>query len=582
MIEAGSVAAGSAEAEEDDMVIGLIDLMHEPEITLWKDRRAWNAQRFDRDKQIEGRKLEVKQLYKFDAVEDTEIEPGDKVRDMIWVEEMRGELVRCRLCVRDFNVEKRLDIFSGTPDSFFVRVQLVRASSDRTYALLIVDISVAFMHANILENIKVKVPPDVQSKTGFWKLKKAVNGTRGASQAWTEHSAAVMQEWGGERNDYNGSIFRIGDCDVEQHGDDFVAEGPREEILIMQKNFEESFLCKYNYLVSMHPEDKKEGHFLHRKITVDEDGYHEELDKKYVEDFIKHCGVEDGRSLATPGVKTKPDETSSALNSMDHSFYRQGGGIAQYIVDRRPDISFATKEVLRKAATPTKQSLGQLTHMAKYIKGVPRVVQDFPWRDGMPSDLHISVDSDWAGEVGTRRSTGGGDAQLGGCMLKCWCNQQEVVSLSSGEAETRGIVRGMIEGLYIANMLKQQGHELNLILHTDSAAALGHTMRLGCGKRMRHLEAADLWIQQVVRSKKASICKINGKENTADLFTKYLSRDEIVRNMSKLGFRMFNERGEEMGIKKTESVVVGLDYDDEEYSSSIGERLAALVFRHTA
>ena len=39
--------------------------------------------------------------------------------------------------------------------------------------------------------------------------------------------------------------------------------------------------------------------------------------------------------------------------------------------------------------------------------------------------------------------------------------------------------------------------------------------------------------------------------------------------MSKLGFRMFNERGEEMGIKKSENVVVGLDYDDLEYSSSI-------------
>ena len=76
----------------------------------------------------------------------------------------------------------------------------------------------------------------------------------------------------------------------------------------------------------------------------------------------------------------------------------------------------------------------------------------------------------------------------------------------------KACVKGLIEGLYIKNMLKQQGVDIQL-RYTDSAAALGHCSRLGPGKRMRHLEGAEIWIQQVDRSGAASVVKINGKEN---------------------------------------------------------------------
>ena len=85
----------------------------------------------------------------FDAVEDTIIEEGDTLCDMIWVEEWRGEEVRSRLAVRQFRGEKRLDVFAAMPDSFFVRFQLVKCSANPDWAVLIIDVSVAFMHAEI-------------------------------------------------------------------------------------------------------------------------------------------------------------------------------------------------------------------------------------------------------------------------------------------------------------------------------------------------------------------------------------------------------------------------------------------------
>ena len=43
------------------------------------------------------------------------------------------------------------------------------------------------------------------------------------------------------------------------------------------------------------------------------------------------------------------------------------------------------------------------------------------------------------------------------------------------------------------------------------------------------------------------MCKINGKQNPADLFTKYLSRDETIRHVAVLGFRLIDHKGKTFG-----------------------------------
>ena len=41
---------------------------------------------------------------------------------MVWVDEWRGDRVRSRLCVRQFNAEGlRDDLFAGTPDTLFIK-----------------------------------------------------------------------------------------------------------------------------------------------------------------------------------------------------------------------------------------------------------------------------------------------------------------------------------------------------------------------------------------------------------------------------------------------------------------------------
>ena len=97
--------------------------------------------------------------------------------------------MRSRLCVRQFKAEGlRDDLFAGTPDTFFIKYLLARAASCKDFGVLVIDISVAFMHARTDEEIYVKVPSGIKSSK-CWRLKAAVNGTRKASKHWQEYSS---------------------------------------------------------------------------------------------------------------------------------------------------------------------------------------------------------------------------------------------------------------------------------------------------------------------------------------------------------------------------------------------------------
>ncbi len=121
------------------------------------------------------------------------------------------------------------------------------------------------------------------------------------------------------------------------------------------------------------------------------------------------------------------------------------------------------------------------------------------------------------------------------------------------------------------NLLLQQGVSVNLVLHSDSSACIGHCARRGNGKRMRHLEAQDLWIQQIIKSGRAKIVKINGKHNPADLFTKYLSQEEIIMHMSQLGFRLIDYLGNELGCSDKTSNNFDLDPSEKYFHGNEAE-----------
>ena len=126
-------------------------------------------------------------------------------------------------------------------------------------------------------------------------------------------------------------------------------------------------------------------------------------------------------------------------------------------------------------------------------------------------------------------------------MVKVASTTQTVIALSSGESEFYAIVRGVATALGFKSIALDYGVVVKLVIETDLVAGRGMSLRLGAGK-VRHVETQWLWVQGVFHRKEATIRKIPGATNEADLMTKFLDGSKITGLMTAMGFTFASGR----------------------------------------
>ena len=90
------------------------------------------------------------------------------------------------------------------------------------------------------------------------------------------------------------------------------------------------------------------------------------------------------------------------------------------------------------------------------------------------------TDSDWAGDLRSRRSTSGAVVKLGEHVAQVKAACQKVVALSSMESEFYAMCRAGTLAVYIENVVKFWEHELLMtVLRADSSSAKALAERRG-------------------------------------------------------------------------------------------------------
>ena len=132
---------------------------------------------------------------------------------------------------------------------------------------------------------------------------------------------------------------------------------------------------------------------------------------------------------------------------------------------------------------------------------------------------------------------------IGRHLIKTWSSTQQSISLSSGEAEYYGMVKGASVALGVRSMLADLGVDLEIRLRTDASAAKGIASRRGLGK-IRHIEVNQLWLQGKVANGEVTIIKVAGEKNVADALTKAVDGNKVVEHVTKTGGRFEEGRHE--------------------------------------
>jgi hypothetical protein len=96
---------------------------------------------------------------------------------------------------------------------------------------------------------------------------------------------------------------------------------------------------------------------------------------------------------------------------------------------------------------------------------------------------HLNVegytDADWAGNISDRKSTSGYFMFVGGNLVTWRSKKQNVVALSSAEAEFRRMAKGLCELLWLKRLLTEIGYapscEMNLFCDNKAAIDISHS-----------------------------------------------------------------------------------------------------------
>ena len=134
---------------------------------------------------------------------------------------------------------------------------------------------------------------------------------------------------------------------------------------------------------------------------------------------------------------------------------------------------------------------------------------------------------------------------------RTWSSTQGAVALSAAEAEFYAMVDGVQRMKWAGTVSEELGIQVEdkvILLRTDSDAARSFVQRRGLG-RMRHIEVRNLWLQEEVRLGRVKVERVSGKENAADLMTKYLKVEEVVERLGRMNLE-WRQAGEVKGKQR--------------------------------
>ena len=374
-------------------------------------------------------------------------------------------------------------------------------------------------HSSMLEHVEI-----YSSLFHLRMHRKECVESRDAAQNWEHAYVEQLEKLGFKRGLATPCAFYMKEKElrVVVHGDDFTVLGREEDLDWFRREISKAYEVKFRGRIGPEDKDQKSIRILNRVVEWTDAGIRYEADQRHAEIIVRKLGLsKEGKEISTPGVKKEySEDLQNELEPADATMYRALVARANYLSQDRSNIQYAVKELSRGMSQPTLGDWQGLQRLGRYLVNKERIIVNFDYQQSVKK-IQVWVDTNYAGCIKTRKSTSGGVVFFGSHKVKAWSVTQDIIALSSGEAEFYGIVKGSSVGSGIQSVLRDLGCNVKLAVCTDASAAKGIASRRGLGK-VRHIEVNQLWIQERVASGDIEVIKVDGSSNLADALTKHV------------------------------------------------------------
>jgi uncharacterized protein (DUF1919 family) len=206
------------------------------------------------------------------------------------------------------------------------------------------------------------------------------------------------------------------------------------------------------------------------------------------------------------------------------------GALLYLAIHTRPDLAFTVNYLSRFNHRPTFKACKAVIRVLIYLRDTKS--KGLLYCD---DDLNLTClsDSDWAGDIDTRKSTSGYILFGAGAPIAWMSKLQPVVAVSSMEAEYIAAFYALQEIVWTKGLLKELGFSYNspVDLYIDNQSAIKLATNPVYHKRSKHIDIKYHWIRERIEEKDlVKIKYVKSSENTADMMTKALVGELHVRH----------------------------------------------------
>lgn len=213
------------------------------------------------------------------------------------------------------------------------------------------------------------------------------------------------------------------------------------------------------------------------------------------------------------------------------------GGL-RYLVHTRPDLAYSVGVVSRFMEKPTVMHLNAAKRILRYVKGT----MDYGLIYTKDEENNVVIgysDSDLAGKVEDRKSTGGMVFYLNKSLITRNSQKQKCVALSLCEVEFMAATAASCQAIWLRKLLTQiTGVQVQpVVLFVDNKSAIDLAKNPVFHGRSKHIDVRFHFIRECIENGDIVVKHVCSEEQRADSLTKALSTANFERMRSILGVK---------------------------------------------
>ena len=402
------------------------------------------------------------------------------------------------------------------------------------------DVSTAFLYADLEEETFVEIPEGVTGVEGMvWRLLKCLYGLKQSPRMWNLTIDKVLEEIGFVRfkTDHGVYVFGEGDARVfiALYVDDLLMLWKKREALDsvkkrLQERFEMKDLGTATFLLGIELRRQGAGDLLL-------------VQQKYALEVVQRFGLVDCKTVSTPfepgsllGLEGCPT-SSEERDAMEGIPYRSLVGSLMYLaVCTRPDLAMGVSTLSRFCQDPGMVHWEAAKRLLRYVKGSSG--DGLLYICGEDVALWGYSDASYGNDQETKRGRSGFVMMSGGAAISWGSKLQEVVALSSTEAEYMALTHAAQEALYLSQLQAEMGVDGDVhgvLLLCDNQSSIKIAQNPVFHKRSKHIAIRFHFIRERVESGEIMLQFVRTKEMAADQLTKHVTLQVLEMGKELMG-----------------------------------------------